>query len=698
MLSKKILRPPSTTQKAYKTMSHFLENKSNDYTADSFVYLSHNEHGRYPSNSTTVGHAIITRSEQGLTATQYSLPQPEKQHLESPFVVPLTNIQQVTGEGISYYIAQGPYGESYVSRRSHQLLHNDEVLELAYFSEDDMRQEHKIKRTKREKHNLGSKVKNSEYLSIDAQSIIKRESQISRGKSQNEVMNKKSAAEEFKDLARAHPKKLTSKVLEHVNYTAHIDYNNCVEKKYRPEWLHLSAHSLTPEQFNPQCKQNLAAAPAWANTEMMILENFAKWFALTHPGEAKVKIKGKFELLLTTNVINNISYEVFVQNKEHIFRLIEEIDPLQEQPILHKASDLAQMVGITSSIFNKQMPFSSDSVSILSAMSEEPQLQQVPMTLPAVADEPTDAKVFTIIDLETTGLIFSEHQIIEIALLSVSYSVSRGILSIREEYTALNDPKEPLSEIVKKVTHLTDNDLAAKSIDWHHVLRILEQSEFIVCHNSSFDRKFLEAATPQFIQNKIKIMPFGCTLKDIDWVQRGCEGSRLKYLEDIATLETPDEKLYQRATLRSLNLQLGFEFSGHRALNDCFATLNLIRQAPNNALVELVNSIHESKTLVCATNTPYKGSDRIRKHNFFYEKEKNPQGWYKTISAKDVPIVEEWFNEEIYMNPALNSFFMKRMNINAVDRYSIRAESLAISKKRTQNDDDSEPHKMTKLS
>lgn len=144
----------------------------------------------------------------------------------------------------------------------------------------------------------------------------------------------------------------------------------------------------------------------------------------------------------------------------------------------------------------------------------------------------TDQKHFiaTIIDLETMGLDATKHEIIEIGLLSFSFSTSNGILAIVDTYNELNDPGKPIPAEVTKVTGIRDEDVQGKAIDWTIVLSLLNRSHLVICHNSGFDRNFLELQTPESIQSVIQRMPFACTLKDIDWRERGFESAKLDYL------------------------------------------------------------------------------------------------------------------------------------------------------------------------
>lgn len=142
-------------------------------------------------------------------------------------------------------------------------------------------------------------------------------------------------------------------------------------------------------------------------------------------------------------------------------------------------------------------------------------LKRVPMHFNSVAQGVT-SKVFvaTIIDLETMGIDANQDEIIEIGLLSFSFSNEEGILSIKHSYNELNDPGKPIPPEITKITGIRNEDVLGKIINWDFVLQALKESHVIICHNAQFDRNFLELQTPEEIQAKAISLPFGCTLKD----------------------------------------------------------------------------------------------------------------------------------------------------------------------------------------
>lgn len=268
----------------------------------------------------------------------------------------------------------------------------------------------------------------------------------------------------------------------------------------------------------------------------------------------------------------------------------------------------------------------------------------------------TDLKQFiaTIIDLETMGLNATQHEILEIGMLSFSFSTGDGIIGIVDSYNELNDPGKPIPAEVTKVTGITDADVKGKAIDWNHVAQALKQTHLIICHNSGFDRNFLELQTPEAISTLIRTLPFACTIRDIDWKERGIESSKLDYI----------------------NWKLGFFYDGHRALNDCWATLNPLIQC-EGTFEELKVNVRKKETLICAVNAPFDKKDLLKGRNYRWSDgtDKLPKSWWITLSNELLIDEKLWLDDEIYgVSGASNS--IPQIEITARKRYSFREQCI----------------------
>lgn len=265
-----------------------------------------------------------------------------------------------------------------------------------------------------------------------------------------------------------------------------------------------------------------------------------------------------------------------------------------------------------------------------------------------------DPRLFiaTIVDLETMGMDAKCNEILEIGVLTFAFTNGDGIVGVLETYNALNDPGKPIPAEITKITGITDDDVKGKSIDWGHVEKLVQQSHLIICHNSKFDRNFLEQQTPEHIGRLIESKPFACTIKDIDWIGRGYESSKLEYL----------------------NFKLGYFYSGHRAIIDCWATINLLLQE-QGAFEELKANVRCKETLLCATNAPFDKKDSLKDRRYRWSDGTGrlPKCWWTIVRNEDLAAEQVWLDEEIYGREHASAS-LPMTEIGAYKRYSWRAE------------------------
>ena len=98
-----------------------------------------------------------------------------------------------------------------------------------------------------------------------------------------------------------------------------------------------------------------------------------------------------------------------------------------------------------------------------------------------------DDAVYTVFDIETTGLSVNFDKVIEIAAVKIKNN------QIIAEYQTYVNPEMPISELTTKITSIKNSDLAlAPKID----VAIVEFNEFFknticVAHNAQFDMGFI---------------------------------------------------------------------------------------------------------------------------------------------------------------------------------------------------------------
>lgn len=252
-----------------------------------------------------------------------------------------------------------------------------------------------------------------------------------------------------------------------------------------------------------------------------------------------------------------------------------------------------------------------------------------------------DSIKIAIVDLETTGLDYIMDKITEIGVIIAAFDSHNEAVDIVGTYQAFNDPGVPISERITELTGITDDMVKGQSIDWAEVSHIIQDVNYVVCHNAAFDRKFLEAA---YNNNVVfEQCGFACTKNDIDWSARGYGASKLDYL----------------------NWKLGYFYDGHRAINDCWATLNLLVQE-EGALAELLKNAGKSTYEVYAVDAPYYTKDKLKNAGYWWNDGNNgkPKAWYK--------VVEDQLKEYYWLLGENICKTTKYYEINATNRYSSR--------------------------
>lgn len=228
----------------------------------------------------------------------------------------------------------------------------------------------------------------------------------------------------------------------------------------------------------------------------------------------------------------------------------------------------------------------------------EPDREPQPGDVPAV-----------VLDVETTGLQHETDEIIQIALRPFFVSPETGEVSgLRQSVQFLQEPSKPLPDIIKDITGFVDDDLKGHSIPWEKIAAILSRCKFIVAHNASFDRKWVESALRQRGLQSPQDSIWCCSMSQIDWTSI-CRPSR---------------------ALEVLSVWHGFYYDSHNAAADVDATLHLLRQRDY------------MKTMLAAATTPdYRvfAVGSLREENYLLKDRRyrwNPDltCWWKAVGSK----------------------------------------------------------------
>jgi DNA polymerase-3 subunit epsilon len=168
-----------------------------------------------------------------------------------------------------------------------------------------------------------------------------------------------------------------------------------------------------------------------------------------------------------------------------------------------------------------------------------------------------DGKIRTavFVDVETTGLNHAVDENIEVAIVPFKYHGETGQITEwleRDAFSCLEEPSIPITPEITALTGITPSDVQGKRFDDALIQQITQSASLVISHNAKFDRPFLEKRFSIF-----KEKPWACSLTDIPWSAEGISSGKLEFIA----------------------YKYRFYYDAHRALNDCFAGVEILSRA-----------------------------------------------------------------------------------------------------------------------
>jgi len=165
-----------------------------------------------------------------------------------------------------------------------------------------------------------------------------------------------------------------------------------------------------------------------------------------------------------------------------------------------------------------------------------------------------DYKMGVIVDVETTGMSpRNGDEVVEIGIILFRYNaINHDGVEIVETYQALREPTDPIPQGVIGIHGITDEMVRGKTLDNNKMESIFARADFVVAHNASFDKSFLEHLLPMSMDR-----PWKCSCFGIKWVKHGLENRRLGTLRDFFGINHDE---------------------AHRALADCEVVLEALKR------------------------------------------------------------------------------------------------------------------------
>ncbi|XUY29745.1 3'-5' exonuclease [Agrobacterium sp. rho-8.1] len=236
----------------------------------------------------------------------------------------------------------------------------------------------------------------------------------------------------------------------------------------------------------------------------------------------------------------------------------------------------------------------------------------------------------TILDTETTGLSARKDEIIEIGAIAFTFDDTGRIGDVTGIYGGLREPSVSIPPEITKLTGITDEMAVGRSIDLAELQALIEPADLVIAHNAGFDRPFCEAFSPMFAGKA-----WACSNSEVDWSARGYEGTKLGYLIG----------------------QAGYFHEGHRAVDDCFALMEVLDRKvdglASSAFAELYQASQRSRVRIFAENSPFDMKDHLKARGYRWSdgSEGRPKSWW--IEVGEEALVDElhYLRTEIYRYP-----------------------------------------------
>jgi len=256
--------------------------------------------------------------------------------------------------------------------------------------------------------------------------------------------------------------------------------------------------------------------------------------------------------------------------------------------------------------------------------------------------------IAAVVDVETSGTNPDRDKIIELGICLFEYERQNGwIYKVLGSLEWFEDPGSPIPPEITKITGITDEMVAGHRIDERAANDLLDRVVLVIAHNADFDRRFLEKRLPVFAKKH-----WACSRADIDWKAEGVRSSALEFVA----------------------YSLGFFHDGHRALNDCRATVHALAQRlPGTgrlALQALLEKARLPTWRIWARDAAIEKKNVLKARGYSWSPGEfgRPKCWYRDVSDADKAAEVAWLRANV-MEPHQGVWALR---ITARGRYSDR--------------------------
>ncbi len=253
-----------------------------------------------------------------------------------------------------------------------------------------------------------------------------------------------------------------------------------------------------------------------------------------------------------------------------------------------------------------------------------------------------------LVDTETTGLDHTKDEVIELGMIAFTYDDAGTIGDVVGVFSTLRQPYAPIPREITRLTGITNEMVAGKTIALDAVEASLEPADLVIAHNTEFDRPFCERLSPGFAPKA-----WACSVSEVPWSDHGFEGTKLAYLVG----------------------QCGYFHEGHRAVDDCHALLEVLAKrwgdGSSTAFCELLQNSEKARVRIWAENSPFDMKDQLKTRGYRWSDGSGgtPKAWRADVAEEDCDEELRFLRTEIYQWADLE-LPMKRLT--AFDRFKAR--------------------------
>jgi DNA polymerase III subunit epsilon len=236
-------------------------------------------------------------------------------------------------------------------------------------------------------------------------------------------------------------------------------------------------------------------------------------------------------------------------------------------------------------------------------------------------------KIAVIVDTETTGLDHTRDEVIELGMVAFLYDEDGRIGEVIGTFNGLREPSVPIGPEITRLTGITPEMVAGQVLDLAAVERFIEAADLIIAHNARFDRPFCERLSKGF-----QVKAWACSHSEIAWSGFGFEGSKLGYLLT----------------------QCGWFHQGHRAVEDCYALLEVLAAPlPSRAgppFGHLLSSARKALVRIWAEGSPFDMKDVLKARGYRWNDgtDGRPKAWWVEVDEETGEVEIAFLRREVY--------------------------------------------------